>query len=248
MKNGNGAIFRHAREAQGLTCYAVAQAAGIPNSGTVRAIENGQHAKLSSLEAIAKVLGCPITSCLLPPRRSRLMPASYKTPNKAIEKIQSLPIPTEGILRIWADEIGDTCLQMQVSYPYGFFDFFSEPLTGTGAWTRAQSCLPLFESDTNIFCLDEGTGTFLCWNCEDDTIREMGDTYQRFIASFLTRFIEAGFSDEALAEIGSFFEFEFIEKIISFACGKYHREEDKNIKDSTKRYYAPLRRLLKEIS
>lgn len=55
--DGIGAIFRKAREAQGLTWYAVAQAAGIPNSGTVRAIENGQDAKLSSLEAIAKVLG-----------------------------------------------------------------------------------------------------------------------------------------------------------------------------------------------
>ena len=54
---GIGAIFRKAREAQGLTWYAVAQAAGIPNSGTVRAIEEGQDAKLSSLEAIAKVLG-----------------------------------------------------------------------------------------------------------------------------------------------------------------------------------------------
>ena len=54
---GIGVIFRKAREAQGLTWYAVAQAAGIPNSGTVRAIEEGQDAKLSSLEAIAKVLG-----------------------------------------------------------------------------------------------------------------------------------------------------------------------------------------------
>lgn len=54
---GIGAIFRKAREAQGMTWYAVAQAAGIPNSGTVRAIEEGQDAKLSSLEAIAKVLG-----------------------------------------------------------------------------------------------------------------------------------------------------------------------------------------------
>jgi ribosome-binding protein aMBF1 (putative translation factor) len=49
--------LREAREAQGLTWYAVAKAAGIPNSGTIRDIEAGNDAKLSNLEAIAKVLG-----------------------------------------------------------------------------------------------------------------------------------------------------------------------------------------------
>jgi len=52
------------------------------------------------------------------------MPASYKTPNEVINKIKSLPIPTKGIPRIWSDELEDTCLQMQVSYPYDYFDFF----------------------------------------------------------------------------------------------------------------------------
>jgi len=54
---GIGKRFRDSRKAQGLTWYAVAKQAGIPNSGTVRAIEEGQDAKLSSVQAIAKVLG-----------------------------------------------------------------------------------------------------------------------------------------------------------------------------------------------
>lgn len=49
--------LRVAREAQGLTWYAVAKAAGVPNSGTIRDIEAGNDAKLSNIEAIAKVLG-----------------------------------------------------------------------------------------------------------------------------------------------------------------------------------------------
>jgi len=49
--------LRKAREAQGLTWYAVAKAAGVPNSGTIRSIEAGRDAKLSNVEAIAKVLG-----------------------------------------------------------------------------------------------------------------------------------------------------------------------------------------------
>jgi DNA-binding XRE family transcriptional regulator len=48
---------REAREAQGLTWYAVAKAAGIPNSGTIRDIEEGRDAKLSNIKAIAEVLG-----------------------------------------------------------------------------------------------------------------------------------------------------------------------------------------------
>ncbi len=49
--------MREARESQGLTWYAVAKAACIPNSGTIRDIESGKDAKLSNVEAIAKVLG-----------------------------------------------------------------------------------------------------------------------------------------------------------------------------------------------
>ena len=54
---GIGKQIRDARTAQGLTWYAVAKQAGIPNSGTVRDIELGLDAKLSSVEAIAKALG-----------------------------------------------------------------------------------------------------------------------------------------------------------------------------------------------
>ena len=54
---GVGARIRAAREAQGLTWYAVAKRAGIPNPSTVRDIEYGRDTKLSSVEAVAEVLG-----------------------------------------------------------------------------------------------------------------------------------------------------------------------------------------------
>ncbi len=54
---GIGAKIRAAREKQGLTWYAVAKAAGIPNPATVRDIEYGRDTKLSSIEAIAVALG-----------------------------------------------------------------------------------------------------------------------------------------------------------------------------------------------
>ena len=46
-----------AREAQGLTWYAVAKRAGIPNPSTVRDIEYGRDTKLSSVQAVAEALG-----------------------------------------------------------------------------------------------------------------------------------------------------------------------------------------------
>ena len=55
--SGIGARVRAAREAQGLTWYAVAKRAGIPNPSTVRDIEYGRDTKLSSLQAVADVLG-----------------------------------------------------------------------------------------------------------------------------------------------------------------------------------------------
>lgn len=56
-RTGVAAQIRRARKAQGLTWYAVAKQAGIPNSNTVRDIEQGLDAKLSNVEAIAAVLG-----------------------------------------------------------------------------------------------------------------------------------------------------------------------------------------------
>ena len=49
--------IRAAREAKGLTWYAVAKLAGIPNSSTVRDLEYGRDAQLSNVQAVAKVLG-----------------------------------------------------------------------------------------------------------------------------------------------------------------------------------------------
>jgi hypothetical protein len=54
---GIPAQIRAAREAQGLTWYALAQRANIPNQGTIRDIEQGKDVKLSNLEAVAKALG-----------------------------------------------------------------------------------------------------------------------------------------------------------------------------------------------
>ncbi|NIL95643.1 MAG: helix-turn-helix domain-containing protein [Planctomycetales bacterium] len=48
--------IRAAREARGLTWYALAQRAGIPNSNTIRDIEQGRDVKLTNLQAVAKAL------------------------------------------------------------------------------------------------------------------------------------------------------------------------------------------------
>jgi ribosome-binding protein aMBF1 (putative translation factor) len=52
--------IRRARQAKGLTWYALAKLAGIPNSNTVRDIEYGRDAQLSSVQAVAKALGLRI--------------------------------------------------------------------------------------------------------------------------------------------------------------------------------------------
>ena len=49
--------IRQAREERGLTWYALAKAAGIPNQGTIRDIEQGKDVKFSSLQAVAAALG-----------------------------------------------------------------------------------------------------------------------------------------------------------------------------------------------
>ena len=54
---GIAAQIHAARQAQGLTWYAVARLAGIPNPSTVRDIEYGRDTRLSSVEAVAKALG-----------------------------------------------------------------------------------------------------------------------------------------------------------------------------------------------
>ena len=53
---GIPAKIRQAREARGLTWYALAKAAGIPNQATIRDIEQGKDVKLSNLQAVANVL------------------------------------------------------------------------------------------------------------------------------------------------------------------------------------------------
>lgn len=54
---GIPAQIRQAREAQGLTWYALAKRAGIANQGTIRDIEQGKDVKLSNLQAVAAALG-----------------------------------------------------------------------------------------------------------------------------------------------------------------------------------------------
>jgi DNA-binding phage protein len=54
---GIPARIRQVREARGLTWYALAKLAGIPNANTVRDIEYGRDAQLSTVQAVAKALG-----------------------------------------------------------------------------------------------------------------------------------------------------------------------------------------------
>jgi hypothetical protein len=54
---GIPARIRLAREAQGLTWYALAKCAGIRNQATVRDNERGKDVKLSNLLAVAGALG-----------------------------------------------------------------------------------------------------------------------------------------------------------------------------------------------
>ena|SRR3972149_4607606 len=56
-RTGIAARIRATRQAKGLTWYAVAKEAGIPNPSTVRDIEYGRDTKLSSVQAVAQALG-----------------------------------------------------------------------------------------------------------------------------------------------------------------------------------------------
>lgn len=49
--------IRQARQAQGLTWYALAKLAGIANQAIIRDIEQGKDVKLSDLECVAIALG-----------------------------------------------------------------------------------------------------------------------------------------------------------------------------------------------
>jgi transcriptional regulator with XRE-family HTH domain len=57
---GVPAQIRAAREAQGLTWFALAKLAGVPNSNTIRDLEAGRDVKLSNVQAIAAALGLKI--------------------------------------------------------------------------------------------------------------------------------------------------------------------------------------------
>jgi ribosome-binding protein aMBF1 (putative translation factor) len=55
--NGIGAQIRLAREAKGLTRFALAKKAGMPSSSTIRNIEYGKDAQLSDVRMVAEALG-----------------------------------------------------------------------------------------------------------------------------------------------------------------------------------------------
>lgn len=63
---GIPAQIRAAREASGLSWYAAAKAAGIANSNTVRDIEAGRDATLSSIQALAGALGLKLELVVSP--------------------------------------------------------------------------------------------------------------------------------------------------------------------------------------
>jgi DNA-binding XRE family transcriptional regulator len=54
---GIPAQVRATRERQGLTWYALAKLAGIPNQASIRDIEQGKDVKLSTLRAVVAALG-----------------------------------------------------------------------------------------------------------------------------------------------------------------------------------------------
>jgi hypothetical protein len=54
---GIPARIRQAREARGLTWFALAELAGLPDANTVRDIEYGRDAQLSAVQAIVRALG-----------------------------------------------------------------------------------------------------------------------------------------------------------------------------------------------
>ena len=54
---GVPAKVRQAREARGLTWYALAKLAAIPNQATLRDIEKGKDVKLSNLQSVLGALG-----------------------------------------------------------------------------------------------------------------------------------------------------------------------------------------------
>src|SRR5438128_12644287 len=54
---GLPAQIRRAREARGLTWYALAKLAAIPNQATIRDMEQGKDVTLSNLQAVAAALG-----------------------------------------------------------------------------------------------------------------------------------------------------------------------------------------------
>jgi len=54
---GIPARIRQAREARGLTWYALAKAAGLADQAVLRDIEQGKDVKLSDLQAVAAALG-----------------------------------------------------------------------------------------------------------------------------------------------------------------------------------------------
>ena len=57
LDTGIAAELRRARKARSLTYEAVAKKAGLPSANTVKDVEYGRKAELSSIEAIAKALG-----------------------------------------------------------------------------------------------------------------------------------------------------------------------------------------------
>lgn len=71
---GIPARIRAAREAQGLTWYAVAKRAGIANPNTVRDLEYGRDSRLSNLQAVAHALGLQL-ELVVRGKRSRITPA-----------------------------------------------------------------------------------------------------------------------------------------------------------------------------
>jgi ribosome-binding protein aMBF1 (putative translation factor) len=57
VTGGIGAQIRSAREAQGLTWYALADKASLPSANIVRDVEYGREVTLANIEAVVAALG-----------------------------------------------------------------------------------------------------------------------------------------------------------------------------------------------
>jgi hypothetical protein len=168
----------------------------------------------------------------------------YGDERAAITRIKEMSLPG-AVLKIWAGLNQVECPLLLLEKPE---DFQGVALSYGVERDDVQRLLPIFGSDTNLWCLDESSQNYVLWNYEDDTIKEVGRTYQQMIASLLRGYVESAFSDDELSCIGEFLEFRHHDLIIKYASGGYRYPEDIQIADVDERYDIARIRMLADIT